>query len=360
MADVELILLQRVEKLGQMGEMVKVKPGFARNYLLPQKKALRANKDNLARFEQERAQLEAQNLKRREEAERVAERVAGLSVVIIRQAGESGSLYGSVSARDIAEATTAAGLTINRAAGDAGASDQDAGPGTRACGAASGSVDPGHRQRRAQPGRSRTAGTRRARRRRGRGGRGRPGRRRPVRPRRRTGAATGLIPRNLAGSTLSCVGDSRVAHSKLKPCRFPRHGRLAKPVPAIMHGTLPLRMPEQRPAMTSHWLFACQCGRPPKAGDQGHDRKLFAVHPMAVECWPRSVFTPRPADRRPPHEQRPRLDDRICPRRGQRRRPRLGVGTAQRQRPRPRSAVPPAARLGRAGARRCARPPARR
>jgi large subunit ribosomal protein L9 len=114
MAHVELILLQRVEKLGQMGELVKVKPGFARNYLLPQKKAIRANKDNLARFEQQRAQLEALNLKRREEAERVAERVGGLSVVIIRQAGESGSLYGSVSARDIAEASTAAGLTIAR------------------------------------------------------------------------------------------------------------------------------------------------------------------------------------------------------------------------------------------------------
>jgi large subunit ribosomal protein L9 len=97
-----------------MGDVVKVKPGFARNYLLPQKKALRASKDNLARFEQERSQLEAQNLKRREEAERVAERVHGISVVIIRQAGESGSLYGSVSVRDVAEATTEAGLTINR------------------------------------------------------------------------------------------------------------------------------------------------------------------------------------------------------------------------------------------------------
>ncbi len=114
MASVELILLQRVDKLGQMGEVVKVKPGFARNFLLPQKKAIRANKDNLAKFEQQRAQLEAQNLKRREEAERVAERVGGLSVVIIRQAGESGSLYGSVSSRDIAEGSTAAGLTINR------------------------------------------------------------------------------------------------------------------------------------------------------------------------------------------------------------------------------------------------------
>src|ERR687885_2235792 len=100
---IELILMQRVEKLGQMGELVKVRPGYARNFLLPQGKAIRASKENLARFEQQRAQLEAQNLKRREEAERVAERVGGLSVVIIRQAGESGSLYGSVSSRDIAD-----------------------------------------------------------------------------------------------------------------------------------------------------------------------------------------------------------------------------------------------------------------
>ena len=114
MAAVELILLQRVEKLGQMGDVVKVKPGYARNFLLPQRKALRANKDNLAIFEKQRAQLEALNLKRREEAERIAERVVGMSVVIIRQAGESGSLYGSVSARDIAEGCTAGGLTIAR------------------------------------------------------------------------------------------------------------------------------------------------------------------------------------------------------------------------------------------------------
>jgi large subunit ribosomal protein L9 len=114
MANVELILLQRVEKLGQMGEMVRVKPGFARNFLLPQKMAIRASKSNRERFEQQRVQLEAQNLKRREEAERLAERIGSLSVQIIRQAGESGSLYGSVSARDIAEAATAAGLTIGR------------------------------------------------------------------------------------------------------------------------------------------------------------------------------------------------------------------------------------------------------
>jgi large subunit ribosomal protein L9 len=114
MATVEVILLQRVEKLGQMGEVVKVRPGYARNYLLAQRKAIRATKENRTRFEQQRAQLEAQNLKRREEAERIAERVGGLTVTIIRQAGESGSLYGSVSARDVAEATTASGLSIER------------------------------------------------------------------------------------------------------------------------------------------------------------------------------------------------------------------------------------------------------
>ena len=97
-----------------MGEVVKVKPGYARNYLLPQAKAVRATKANRERFERERAQLEAQNLKRRDEAERVAERVQGLSVMLIRQASESGALYGSVSSRDIAEASTAAGLAIER------------------------------------------------------------------------------------------------------------------------------------------------------------------------------------------------------------------------------------------------------
>jgi large subunit ribosomal protein L9 len=111
---IELILMQRVDKLGQMGELVKVRPGYARNHLIPAGKAVRANKDNLARFERERAQLEAQNLKRREEAERIAERVSGLSVIIIRQAGESGALYGSVSTRDIADGCKASGLTVAR------------------------------------------------------------------------------------------------------------------------------------------------------------------------------------------------------------------------------------------------------
>ncbi|MDD2876342.1 MAG: 50S ribosomal protein L9 [Acidiphilium sp.] len=111
---VELILLQRVEKLGQMGEVVKVKPGYARNFLLPQAKAVRATKNNRERFERERVQLEAQNLKRREEAERVAERVHGLSVTLIRQASDAGSLYGSVTARDIADGCVAGGLTIDR------------------------------------------------------------------------------------------------------------------------------------------------------------------------------------------------------------------------------------------------------
>ena len=110
----EVILLERVEKLGQMGQVVKVRPGFARNFLLPQKKALRATKANLAIFEKQKAQLEAVNLERKKEAEEVAKKVDGLTVVVLRQAGESGVLYGSVAARDVAEAVTAAGVTIER------------------------------------------------------------------------------------------------------------------------------------------------------------------------------------------------------------------------------------------------------
>lgn len=111
---IELILLERVEKLGQMGQLVKVKPGFARNYLLPQKKALRATKENLAYFDTQRAQLEANNLQRKTEATEIGSKLEGLSVVIVRQAGESGQLYGSVSARDIAEAVTEAGFTVEK------------------------------------------------------------------------------------------------------------------------------------------------------------------------------------------------------------------------------------------------------
>lgn len=110
----QVILLERVENLGQMGDLVNVKPGFARNYLLPMRKALRATKENQARFEAERAQLEAQNLERRKEAEQVAERMDGVGVVIVRAASESGQLYGSVTARDIAEAATDAGYRIGR------------------------------------------------------------------------------------------------------------------------------------------------------------------------------------------------------------------------------------------------------
>jgi large subunit ribosomal protein L9 len=111
---IELILLERVEKLGQMGQLVKVKPGFARNYLLPQKKAMRATKENLAHFDTRRAQLEANNLQRRTEATEIGGKLEGLIVVIIRQAGESGQLYGSVSARDVADAVTEAGFTVEK------------------------------------------------------------------------------------------------------------------------------------------------------------------------------------------------------------------------------------------------------
>ena len=111
---VDLILLERVDKLGQMGQIVKVKPGYARNYLLPQKKAMRATKENLAYFETQRTQLEANNLHRKSEAGDVAGKVEGLTVPLIRQAGESGQLYGSVAARDIAEAVTKAGFTVDK------------------------------------------------------------------------------------------------------------------------------------------------------------------------------------------------------------------------------------------------------
>ncbi|MCP1230500.1 50S ribosomal protein L9 [Acetobacter indonesiensis] len=114
MAVTEVILLQRVEHLGQMGDVVKVRPGYARNFLLPQGKAIRANEANRSRFDRERAQLEAQNIKRREEAERLSERMEGLAVILIRQAGDSGSLYGSVSPRDVSEAVTEAGFTVSR------------------------------------------------------------------------------------------------------------------------------------------------------------------------------------------------------------------------------------------------------
>ncbi|HEY1721695.1 MAG TPA: 50S ribosomal protein L9 [Magnetospirillaceae bacterium] len=109
-----VILLERIENLGMMGDVVKVKPGYARNYLLPQKKALRATKENEAKFESQRAQLEATNLKRREEAEVVAKKMGTLSLVILRQAAEGGMLYGSVSGRDVADAIKEAGYAIER------------------------------------------------------------------------------------------------------------------------------------------------------------------------------------------------------------------------------------------------------
>lgn len=110
----DVILLERVEKLGQMGDLVKVKPGYARNFLIPQKKALRANGTNRKIFEERRVQLEADNLELRSEAEAAAKKMEGADVTLIRQAGEAGQLYGSVSARDVAAALTEAGFTIAR------------------------------------------------------------------------------------------------------------------------------------------------------------------------------------------------------------------------------------------------------
>ncbi|MEL7526895.1 MAG: 50S ribosomal protein L9 [Pseudomonadota bacterium] len=110
----QIILLERIAKLGQMGDTVRVRDGYARNYLLPQGKALRANKANLERFENERAQLEARNLERKSEAEAVASKLDGEALVMIRSAGETGQLYGSVSTRDIADGLTEAGFSVAR------------------------------------------------------------------------------------------------------------------------------------------------------------------------------------------------------------------------------------------------------
>ena len=110
----EVILLERISRLGQMGETVKVKDGYARNFLLPQGKALRANEANKKKFEGQRAQLEARNLERKGEAQKIADKLDGKSFVVVRAAGETGQLYGSVSTRDIADILTAEGFSVAR------------------------------------------------------------------------------------------------------------------------------------------------------------------------------------------------------------------------------------------------------
>jgi large subunit ribosomal protein L9 len=110
----QVILLERIGRLGQMGDVVTVKDGFARNFLLPQGKALRATKVNRERFEKERAQLEARNLELKSEASAVAEKLQGQSFIILRQAGDSGQLYGSVTTRDISAAVTEGGFSVER------------------------------------------------------------------------------------------------------------------------------------------------------------------------------------------------------------------------------------------------------
>jgi large subunit ribosomal protein L9 len=110
----QVILLERIGRLGQMGDVVTVKDGYARNFLLPQKKALRATEQNLKRFESNRSQLEARNLELKKEAEAIAAKLDGKSFVAIRQAGDTGQLYGSVTTRDIVETVTAGGFSIDR------------------------------------------------------------------------------------------------------------------------------------------------------------------------------------------------------------------------------------------------------
>ncbi|WP_420863771.1 50S ribosomal protein L9 [Algirhabdus cladophorae] len=110
----QVILLERVAKLGQMGEVVAVKEGYARNFLLPQGKALRANAGNIARFEAEKAQLEANNLETKKEADAMADKLGGQQFIVIRSASDAGSLYGSVTPRDAADAATAEGFTVDK------------------------------------------------------------------------------------------------------------------------------------------------------------------------------------------------------------------------------------------------------
>lgn len=110
----EVILLERIEKLGLMGEVVNVKPGFARNYLLPRKKALRATKANIAQFDTQRSQFEAANIQKRDEGQKIGDKLEGLTVVLVRQASDSDQLYGSVTTRDIAAEITDAGFSIDK------------------------------------------------------------------------------------------------------------------------------------------------------------------------------------------------------------------------------------------------------
>ncbi len=195
----EVVLLERVAKLGQMGDVVTVKQGYARNFLLPQGKALRATASNLKRFETERAQLEARNLELKREAEAVAAKLDGQSFVVIRSASDGGALYGSVSTRDVADAATEGGFTLERRQIALNAPIKELGlhkvevslhpePGPGL-----GQDDP------AAPGRGRRRGRlrhRRALRRRGRRGRGRAERRPgPLRPETIAGGAAPPAPR---------------------------------------------------------------------------------------------------------------------------------------------------------------------
>ncbi|MDG2204641.1 MAG: 50S ribosomal protein L9, partial [Alphaproteobacteria bacterium] len=110
----QVILMERIEKLGQMGDIVNVKPGFARNFLLPKGKALRATEENIKHFETRKAQLEAQNLDLKSDAKAVGTKMNGATVILVRQAGEGGQLYGSVNARDIAQALNDNGFIVGR------------------------------------------------------------------------------------------------------------------------------------------------------------------------------------------------------------------------------------------------------
>ena len=156
----KVILLERVGRMGQIGDEVTVKDGFARNFLLPQHKALRATEANRARFEKERTTIEKRNTERREQAAGIATGLNGKSVVIIRQAGETGQLYGSVSSRDIADALANDGYTVARSQVTLADPDQDGRPPHRGAQPSRRGCGHRHRQRRPLGGRSRPPGRR--------------------------------------------------------------------------------------------------------------------------------------------------------------------------------------------------------
>ena len=223
----QVILLERIGRLGQMGDVVKVRPGFARNFLLPQNKALRATKENMSRFENERAQLEVTNLERKQEAEAVSKKLNGLSFVVLRQAGDSGQLYGSVSTRDIADFDHRRRVHRRPRASSPRPPDQESGAARCARQLASRSRDQGRCQRGPYRRRGEASGCRRE---------CSPGG--PRRLCRRTGCTCGTGRACCRGSLRWRVGASRRL-AKVKHMREGLSSRILRRVLHYLHGSPP-------------------------------------------------------------------------------------------------------------------------